>query len=181
MVEVYKSIDALFYSKRPEINFDENLLDQLDENERRDIESKIVRLCINGYEDCYKYIPFLKYEDVEKKLNIETLRTFPSTAQAKAYYYLLVKTKDHKYMKELKEVCDDTILTYTWLLYSTAFNELYDKYRDELKQHLKERAPFVENDPQNLCIKIYERGLPPGSNPPSNNQNINNTTNGFRL
>lgn len=164
MGEMYKSIDSLFYSKRPEINFDENLLNQLEENERRNIESKIVRLCQNGYEDCYKYIPFLKYEDAENKLNIDTLKKFSSLTQTKAFYYLLVKTDNPIYIEELKEVCDDTILAYTWLLHSIKYNKLDEKHREELKEHLKARASFVENDPNGLCLKIYKRELKSNNN-----------------
>lgn len=184
MVDIYKSIDSLFYSKKPEINFDESLLDQLDENERKDIEAKIVRLCQHGYEDCYKYIPYLKYEDIENKLDFEYLKRFSSLTKLKAFYYLLMKTKDSKYMKAVKEICDDNIATFTWALYSTSFIEFDESHRKELNQYLKERAPFVENDPQNLCVKIYERELSSGTDlyqKGINSDSTKSASNRFRL
>ena len=71
MSDAYIKIKNNLEKKRRDYLFPSSLLDELEDNERREIEEIIIKLCLLGDRSCFQYIDHLKVFNPEEIFNEE--------------------------------------------------------------------------------------------------------------
>lgn len=115
-INVEEYIKRELSSKRPDLTFDPILLDSLDELSRKKAETSILISCSYGIESSYKYIPYIKYVNVEEILTPEKIQTLPISCQILVIKNLYLRTNNEQYLQSLSELAHQHPQAYKELL-----------------------------------------------------------------
>ncbi len=114
MSEAYNIINKSLNKTRRDYLFPPHLLDELEENERREIEGKIIKYCLLGDSVCFQYISHLKYYNLDI-FNDENMKNITTTKRALIYKRLYYLTKNNDYISKLYEIAKVDINAYSIL------------------------------------------------------------------
>lgn len=121
MSVVYEKIDRDLKKRKKDVMFSPSMLNDLDETERKDVEKRIVLLCLYGETACFKYLSFLKYYSPKEIFNEENLSKLPINKQVSILKVLFVNTNDNEYLNRLLKLSS---------IYLEAYSELVLMYHD---------------------------------------------------
>ena len=116
MQNIEKYINEELFNKRLDVQFNPELLFQLNPEYRKKVEQYIIVSCSYGVESCFKYIPYLETVDVELFLTDEIINRFPINIKALSYYNLYLKTKKNKYLKSLVSLAEESSIAFKKLI-----------------------------------------------------------------
>lgn len=128
MTEVYNKLNNEFTKKHNSLTFNQEELENLNYEERKRIEEKLLRLCQSGSIDCFKYIPFMKIVSPEKAIEQKNIDSLPTYHQAAICYMLFQRTNDRNYCERIIKCANIDI---------KSFGLLINLYRETLDPSLK--------------------------------------------
>lgn len=134
MSVAYDKIDKDLKKSRKDVMFPSSLLDELDENERKDVERRIALLCLDGETACFKYLGSLKYIATKDIFTIENLSKLPVEKQCSILKKLFTGTNDVEYLNRLLKIATIYIEVYSELV----FMYLNGEYSDSIKARMFE-------------------------------------------
>ena len=134
-MSAYSTIVEELNKYRRDILFSPSLLDELNEEERKQIEEKIIKLCLKGDKACFKYIEHLKYFNPTEAFTIYTMKDLNNFDKATIIKTLYEMTNDQKYIYLLMELSKYDINVYSLL---TLMYVLSDNKDQELYAFLEQ-------------------------------------------
>ena len=120
-----KIIKCLNKSRRDDL-FPPSDLNELDNEERKNVEERIIKLCLLGDKACFQYIDYLVMFKPQDVFNDDSLKNISSTKRAFIYKRLYYLTKDYSYIVELYELAKKDINAYS-ILTLMYYNGDFDK------------------------------------------------------
>ena len=134
MSVAYEKIDKDLKKSRKDVMFPSSLLDELDESERKDVEKRIVLLCLYGETACFKYLGSLKYVLPKEIFTIENLSKLPASKQCSILKLLFSQTNDIEYLNRLLKIATIHLEAYSELV----FMYLNGEYSESIKARMFE-------------------------------------------
>ena len=134
MSVAYDKIDKDLKKSRKDVMFPSSLLDELDENERKDVENRVVSLCLDGETACVKYLGYLKYVVSKDIFTLENLSKLPVEKQCSILKFLFSNTNDVEYLNRLLKIATIYIEAYSELV----FMYLNGEYSNSIKARIFE-------------------------------------------
>ena len=116
MEDVYERITKELNKNRVDLTFSPKKLDLLNEQQRKNVEFKILKLCFYGNSTTIKYLPYIKYYDVIKTLK-NAVEMYPVYEQANIYITFMHMTNDYNYIKKVAELAKGDINVFRRLVY----------------------------------------------------------------
>ena len=104
MSEAYEIIKKDFTQTKKDLLFQPELLTQLEDNEKREIESLIINEAKLGNISSFKYLPYLDYRLISEELTKEAINKFPNSVKAEICSYLYPITKLYTYVDTLTSI-----------------------------------------------------------------------------
>ncbi len=131
MTDTYKQLDKILKSNRPEFHFHPQILEELTEEERKDIEERLARAYLSGNNEAIQYFPHFQYFNGGEILKKANIQNFSAPALAQYYSTLYLCTKEARYLKILLSSAENDIDSFRALI------DLYNVLRsDEIKRCL---------------------------------------------
>lgn len=115
MSNAYEKINNFLSSKVRDLSFPSSLLDELSEEERKDVESRIIKHCLLGDDSCFQYIDKLQFYDpiqIFVEENMSRLQPFSKTVIFKKLFEL---TQDSSYLSKMVNISKSDINSYSML------------------------------------------------------------------
>lgn len=145
----YEQINKILMGNRPEFHFHPKVLDDLTEDERNDIESRLARSYLLGNTSALKYFPHFKYfngGEILKKVNVKDLSV---PALANYYSTLYLCTKEEEYLGILLSSAESDIDSFRALI------EIYNALKDA---RIKENLDRIYQSTKDVDYKfLYEK------------------------
>ena len=152
MSNILEKINDSFNDPRRDTSFDPNLLDELEEKDRKDVESKIIQLCLYGDRVSYQYIPYLDMYDPKDVFNDETLEVLKPFDRALIYKSAYLGSLDEYYLDKIIDLSKEDVNSYSMFTLMCMDNLLNDDY----KEIAKEIADSKEDE---TYKKMYENRI----------------------
>ena len=115
MSATYDKIIKCLNKTRRDYLFPPSDLNKLDNDERKNVEERIIKLCLLGDRACFQYIDYLVMFKPQDVFNDDTLKDVSVTKRAFIYKRLYYLTKDYSYIVELYELAKKDINAYSIL------------------------------------------------------------------
>ena len=115
MSATYDKIIKCLNKTRRDYLFPPSDLNKLDNDERKNVEERIIKLCLLGDRACFQYIDYLVMFKPKDVFNDDTLKDVSVTKRAFIYKRLYYLTKDYSYIVELYELAKKDINAYSIL------------------------------------------------------------------
>lgn len=145
MKNAYDKILESFTKTRRDTSFSPSLLDELTEEERKNVEQKIVKLCLMGDKVSYQYIDKLKYYNPIEIFTKESMKELNQYDKACIFKILYDKTMDNKYLDYIKEISKNDINAYSMLSIMYYIGEKNDEeFYNELEDISKTSNSYRE-------------------------------------
>ena len=138
MSTAYDKIDKDLKKSRKDVMFPSSLLDELNEDERKDVENRVVSLCLYGESACFKYLGSLKYVNTKDLFTIENLTKLPVSKQSCILKILLSRTNDIEYLNRLLKLATICLEAYSELVFMYLNGEYSDSIKDRMFEILKQ-------------------------------------------
>ena len=106
----YEEILKVFNDRRGEYNFPPSTIDNLPDNQRKEVEKLIIRNCLRGDTNCFNYLKIIKFYDVSKLFTVEELDKMQPEKKGILAEILYEKTHNNIYLNySLKNSSDNTV------------------------------------------------------------------------
>jgi hypothetical protein len=152
MSDFIEKINSSFNDPRRDTSFDPNLLDELEESERKEVEDKIVRLCLYGDRVSYQYIPYLDIYDPKEVFTDESLKELKPFDRALIYKSAYLGSLDEYYLDKIVSLAKDDINSYSMFTLMCKNNLLNDDYKDIAKE-------IADSKEDETYKKMYENRI----------------------
>ena len=136
----YKKIKKDLNSWNKDVMFPISLLDELEEQERREIEKEIISMCLNGVYGCNKFLSYIKYSSVIDIFTLENMSRLPINAQGKILERLFLDTNNTVYLNRLLVLSTESVDVYFELVLMYYNNKYNEKIKDKVFDILKSMA-----------------------------------------
>ncbi len=139
---VYNQLKRQIDGIKKDLAINYTVIDELTPEQRREIETKIVRLCEVGYTETLRAIPYLKTVDVESELPIESIKPENTRARGLLLMGMYIRSNNDKYFKELYLLAQNDPMV---------FNDLIDLYNSSLVDEAKKAIlrPYIDEIARN--------------------------------
>ena len=156
MEDIYKRINKELDKTRVDLTFSPKKLDLLNEQQRKTVELKILKLCFYGNSTTIKYLPYIKYYDVIKTLE-SVVSMYPVYEQANIYIIFMQMTNDYSYIKKVLELAKRDINVFLQLVYLYKDNT-FAEYNNLLYNDIMEVCKW-STDRKSYQDIIEKRGI----------------------
>ena len=156
MEDIYKRINKELDKTRVDLTFSPKKLDLLNEQQRKTVELKILKLCFYGNSTTIKYLPYIKYYDVIKTLE-SVVSMYPVYEQANIYIIFMQMTNDYSYIKKVLELAKRDINVFLKLVYLYKDNT-FAEYNNLLYNDIMEVCKW-STDRKSYQDIIEKRGI----------------------
>ena len=156
MGDIYKRINKELDKTRVDLTFSPKKLDLLNEQQRKTVELKILKLCFYGNSTTIKYLPYIKYYDVIKTLE-SVVSMYPVYEQANIYIIFMQMTNDYSYIKKVLELAKRDINVFLKLVYLYKDNT-FAEYNNLLYNDIMEVCKW-STDRKSYQDIIEKRGI----------------------
>ena len=150
----YDEMLKVFNYNRRDFSFPSSALDNLNDQERKTIETLIVKSVLNGESFCLKHIDHLKFYNPVEIFSNEIIDKFDSNKKVNILRILYKMTKDDKYIDLLVKISMRDSGAYSMLTIMYEDNEINPKYLNTLIKLCK------FNIDNNSYIKMLGRIIP---------------------
>lgn len=140
MPETYERINKDLHKLRRDVSFDTSLLNSLSDEERKNVEEKIVKLCLSGDKSCFKYIDHLKFYDPKEVFTDDNMIRLEPSKKSLILRKMYELTENDEYLNKMIDIASQDMETYTSLLIMYDDKILDAKRQDYLGRKLKEFA-----------------------------------------
>ena len=135
MNDLFLDIKKQFDAKKRDLEFSPDLLSQLDDDSRKKIEKRIIELAKSGVYTSYKYLPYIKFFNIEQMITKRDISKLPDNDQIKIYAELFKATQNFSYVDSLTYISLKSFNAFSYLV-SLYEEEKYFVYKDELKKKI---------------------------------------------
>ena len=156
MEDIYKRINKELDKTRVDLTFSPKKLDLLNEQQRKTVELKILKLCFYGNSTTIKYLPYIKYYDVIKTLE-SVVSMYPVYEQVNIYIIFMQMTNDYSYIKKVLELAKRDINVFLQLVYLYKDNT-FAEYNNLLYNDIMEVCKW-STDRKSYQDIIEKRGI----------------------
>lgn len=94
----------ILYQRRRDYSFPTSALDELNDDERKEIERMIIEYSLQGDTFLFDHLSSLKFYDISEVFNKDVLNSFPSDKRHRIIDILYIKTRDNIYIDYLLEL-----------------------------------------------------------------------------
>jgi len=116
MNETYDYLKMELTKQKKDLMFSPELLDQLNDDERREIENLILEECRKGNITSFSYIPYLKNKNYISEIPRKIIKKFPDLQKAQICRYLYDASKLYMYVDMLLEIAQSNPQVYSILI-----------------------------------------------------------------
>lgn len=148
----YNVTKKIFNSQAEHVHLDSELLNSLDYNERKVIEEKIIKACLEGDSFYYDYIKLLKIYNPLNVFTLERIHSLESSSKIELCKILYLTTNDTRYIEYLLALSVHDKGAYSMLTILYEDGVLSEKYYDRIKNI----CSLVKNNQEDY-IKMSQR------------------------
>ena len=134
MSNILEKINNSFNDPRRDTSFDPDLLDELEGEERKKVEDKIVKLCLYGDRVSYQYIPYLDTCDPKEVFTDESLEELKPFDRALIYKSAYLGSLDEYYLDKIIDLSKNDINSYSMFTLMCHDNLLNDDFKAIAKE-----------------------------------------------
>ncbi len=117
MSNAYITIDNWFNKRIKDVMFSPKLLDELDDEERKKVEEKLIDCIFQGVKISYQYIKYLKTFNIDDVFTDEKMKELDERNRIIIYNELYKVTKDNKYLNILLDLAKTNYNAYSFLTF----------------------------------------------------------------
>lgn len=152
---IYSRIKKELYSRKFEYSFSPSILKKLTDEQRDEVEQELVDMCLNGNNYVFKFIPFMKKENVIKLYDEANLQMMSNAEKCKFYGYLIKASKETALFSTIIRIIanDPSCISVLGQLY-ILLDEKYDVFRMYEKIYYAVPSEDKINVLRSLCFLI---------------------------
>lgn len=159
MTEEYKKIINELNKPRRELDFSPNMLENLSEDERKDIEYRLLSLSIEGVQTSYQYIPYIKEYDPQTFFTDQNLSKLDKMNQAMINRELYKRNKDMQYIDKICELSKDSPSVYSMLIDMYINEQSQGNEANKILKPILEIKKLKEREKDNLYKTVFTTKL----------------------
>lgn len=152
-MSLYEKMIKSFDNVRGDYHFSPELLNQLSEPERRDIEKRIIIRCLNGDTSFFSHIMYLKYYNPTRIFSLKFINSLDSFDRIRIVKYLYNMSKNPVYIEYLLNLSLYDVDAYSMLTLMYEDNEINPEYYDRLL----DICNSITTDNREKYIKMFQR------------------------
>jgi len=154
-MNAYEYIKKELNQTKTDLMFKPELLDELTDKERLEIELEILSLINKGNRTSFKYIPFLKKVDIHNNINKLTIKQLNPYYQAEIYKYLYLNKPNTQYIIDIINLAMDNIQVYSLLIFM--YDELENGTR--IKAEVFDAIVDIKDKNQGVFLEMYNKRM----------------------